>query len=804
VTIVSVDPVDYADAASNFEAIRANVVRRLGTLSRELRSYDNMAGTDPGGRQFSVQYDAGAADIVTGLDYLAVRASELDFGLMSTASEHYLTEQVAAGNVSASTIYQTRPPYAGENPGPPPSSFGGDPNPPTDTLGEIWATVAGFIGQMFPDGNVATLRRAAKTWTLIGEHLDEVASEVGRADDPLTGNRSREIGLIQAEVRELKSLITQMALEAEDISGSCTDYAQIVEETLEETFAMLRQLAIEVAVGAGISVALSFVTFGGAAVVGAAALTARIIAVAARIGGLIGRVLSAAGNLALRIGSAAARVRTIVAQLAPRTQRIIRITSTVGGETGASLFAEGVVRGDNANYVSAFAGGLVGSGSTLGVLSIFGNRAAQLLPNLLAGGVGGFTGSLASGGVEGNITTQNLIFGTVFGTAGGSLGTGGSHGGGSHAPTGAAPTVSGSGGSSSPGGGGTHGSGSTRPPLGEGPIVPHGAGDSVPPPVDVDPFTPQVDVNPVSPHVDVNPVTPHVDIDPVTPHVDVDPVTPHVDVDPVTPPVDVDPFTPELDVAGPVDGGTPHVDGGASPADGASPPTSHSDAPPHPRDYPPPHDGPVIHEPAPGSGTPFAARTDLEPNSTYVVDGRGTFYTGPDGRVIYVETSYGGTGNLNADLMKPQPNMTYVVRVDVDNPIPGVNHSHVFETNADGNTVLAHTDGVASGAADRSPSIQSKVGNDAGPLYEGGHYFGNANAGGGEYINIAAMLQQVNRGGGASYGNLELFWRSQPGNPQISVTIRSSIPDGLSTPTKFEVDYSINGGKPVRREFLNG
>lgn len=450
-TAVSIDPADYAEAAANFNAIQANAIVRLGALSRELRGYDNMAGTDPGGKQFADQYNPAAADIVRGLDYLAVRASELDFGLMCTASEHYLTEQAAAGNTAVATIYPPRPLHTGENPEPPPSAFGGDPNPPTDTLGEIWAAVAGAIGQMFPDANTKTLRNAARTWDRIGEHLDEVANEIQRADDPLTANRSREIFAIQAEVRELEGLVREMAREAGEVSGSCIDYADIVEATLEETFTMIRQLVVEIAVGAGIGFALSFVTFGGAGAAAAAGIALRVAAVAARIGGLIGRVLSVAARSAHRIAQVHLRLTQIIGRLAPRVRGGIRIGNTVVSETAASMLAEGVVRGENANYGSAFVGGLVGSGTTAGVLALFGRRASQIFPNVLAGGTGGFTGALASGGVEGEISVQSLVFGTAFGTAAGPLGAGGGNKGGDVN----APKTGGSAPAAASGGGGT-------------------------------------------------------------------------------------------------------------------------------------------------------------------------------------------------------------------------------------------------------------------------------------------------------------------------------------------------------------
>jgi hypothetical protein len=208
----------------------------------------------------------------------------------------------------------------------------------------------------------------------------------------------------------------------------------------------------------------------------------------------------------------------------------------------------------------------------------------------------------------------------------------------------------------------------------------------------------------------------------------------------------------------------------------------------------------------PGSRTAFAVRPDLKPNTVYHVDGRGDFYTDGSGKVTYVETSYGGRGNLNADLMDPQPNTTYVVHPYVHNPVDGQSHAHVFQTDSQGRTVLAHTDQLALGPADRSKSVQSRVGDEGGDGYDGGHLFGNGFGGGGEYANTVAMLRDINRGAGDSFYNLENQWRSMlKAHPsaKIELDIRPHFEGDGKVPDVFEVEYRVNDGPLVRKEFEN-
>ena len=209
---------------------------------------------------------------------------------------------------------------------------------------------------------------------------------------------------------------------------------------------------------------------------------------------------------------------------------------------------------------------------------------------------------------------------------------------------------------------------------------------------------------------------------------------------------------------------------------------------------------------APGSRTPFAARTDLAPDTMYHVEGRGDFYTDSTGKVTYVEANYGGRGSLNADLNHPQPNTTYVVHPDVVNPVDGASHAHVFQTDDAGRTVLAHTDQLALGHADRSESVQSRVGSEGGDGYDGGHLFGNDFGGGGEYANMAAMLRDVNRGAGNSFYNLENEWRSLlkgDAPARIELDIEPEYPAGSTVPDQFNVFYRVDGGTWIQRTFDN-
>lgn len=190
----------------------------------------------------------------------------------------------------------------------------------------------------------------------------------------------------------------------------------------------------------------------------------------------------------------------------------------------------------------------------------------------------------------------------------------------------------------------------------------------------------------------------------------------------------------------------------------------------------------------------------------YRVEGRGDFYTGPDGKVNFIETTYGAKGSLNPDLNKPLPNATYVIHPTVHNPADGASNAHVYQTDNLGRVTYAHTESLARGDAYRSKSVTASVGKLGGEGYEGGHIFGQAFGGGTERGVLDPMLTAVNRGSRRSYGNLEGYWRGlldSPNPPKIEVGIEKIFEGDSKVPTKFIVNYRVDSGDWIREPYSN-
>jgi hypothetical protein len=145
--------------------------------------------------------------------------------------------------------------------------------------------------------------------------------------------------------------------------------------------------------------------------------------------------------------------------------------------------------------------------------------------------------------------------------------------------------------------------------------------------------------------------------------------------------------------------------------------------------------------------------------------------------------------------MKPAADTTYVV-----------GGKHVYVTDHASRTVLAEFDDLQLGDAARSESVQKRIGKEGGVGYEGGHLLANMFGGGGEKINIVPMLQEVNRGSGNSFGNLESRLRAHlEGEPSAQIDFKVQADYGAvdRVPSVITASRRSNGGAWEIEEFDN-
>ncbi|RJF40106.1 hypothetical protein D4740_12610 [Actinomyces sp. 2119] len=216
---------------------------------------------------------------------------------------------------------------------------------------------------------------------------------------------------------------------------------------------------------------------------------------------------------------------------------------------------------------------------------------------------------------------------------------------------------------------------------------------------------------------------------------------------------------------------------------------------------------------APRHDRPFGRGVELEPNTCYHVDQRGSFYTDESGVVVHVEAHsaverrgwWDIRSPMNPDLRDPLPSATYTV--------DGRFH---YTTDEWGRTVRIQVDGLdeVSETYDSSRA-RRRIGNYGGDGFDGGHLIAHRFGGGPEEINVVPMRSTLNQGTEGryldSYRKLEddiaasrgayesidihIEYDGPPGvEPGTSL---SGVPQAGRVPTEFRVSWTDGRGRRV-------
>ncbi len=279
------------------------------TLTAKLGGYSALGGDDRSSEDFVRDYDTAAAEGVAALRALVDALANVGLAAGASGSNHRRAnaESVFGGDLPDFTGDQPLGDRAVDVPAfTPPTALGGD----DADLPDWWNEVVDHLqGWGWPSANTDQLRDAAAAWRQAGSDVAGLTGQVDSAVGQLEAQRSPEVPVAVGILTTLRGDLGDLAAELEAIGGACEDYATQVADTRQTIKDLLRDLAIEVGATAAVSVGLSFVTFGGAGVVGAGVVTARVIKYAHRI-------------LAALRGLRAARAVATVAATTPRLVRV--------------------------------------------------------------------------------------------------------------------------------------------------------------------------------------------------------------------------------------------------------------------------------------------------------------------------------------------------------------------------------------------------------------------------------------------------------------------------------------------------
>ena len=498
-SLVKVDPFRLVADGDDLSAVATAIMRAWTNLESDLSGTAGMAGDDEGAENWARDYDELGAVMNNNAMGCVTAIQSLESLIVGTARAYNNVEGLGAGKgpTSSSIVVAEPTPFTAHNI---PSAIGeGWPNMFGEAAEFLEERLA-EIGLVFPRGDTDKLRKAKGDWEQFSRDIDAANNLLASAlsgTQSATLPHSATIDLSLAAVQDILTKVSGWSMdEAEQLQG----IVDAIEEVRHELQTMITSLLLEIAVGAGISIALSFVTFGGAAAVGAGAAAIRIgkfvvdvaviirrLASLLRISGTsLARIVSLAnkfknGSFLWRAGfeAGSGAASSIIANFGADILNGNEITPAdawsyiLGGAAGGIVsgpLSVGISRALPNNLGVAVAGGAVEGGlsnaATEGIGSAIKGEDFNLGKSLLTGGIGG----AAVGGISHGVETG--LSGNHGGSGGGTpptvnVGSGGNTsvnaptvdltpgGGGGNGPSSTTPTPTGGGGGGTPGGAGT-------------------------------------------------------------------------------------------------------------------------------------------------------------------------------------------------------------------------------------------------------------------------------------------------------------------------------------------------------------
>ncbi|EOW4654480.1 DNA/RNA non-specific endonuclease [Proteus mirabilis] len=154
-----------------------------------------------------------------------------------------------------------------------------------------------------------------------------------------------------------------------------------------------------------------------------------------------------------------------------------------------------------------------------------------------------------------------------------------------------------------------------------------------------------------------------------------------------------------------------------------------------------------------------------------------------------IEIKSGSKGDWNKQLNKPEPNTIYQV-----------DGNKTYKTDSQGRVETVEAK-LSLNSNDRNTYQQCKVGKCGVAGDKGGHLIATIFTGPGEKLNIVPMNSNLNR---SEWKKMENSWvKALKDNKEVDVKIEPIYSGNSERPVKFNVRYTIEGERPVIKNFTN-
>lgn len=266
---LEVDPKVYYQAAINCFDAAAALNDSFKYVFGELNSCGQMAGRDEDGRAWAASYDESAREAVSFFDQTFSTLRAYGTALNDIGFEHAKSDAALKGTAQpdrpqdkASTV--TFGPYAL-----PASAAGGTPQGLTQASIEVLDA----INCPLPDGNTDTLAKAADAWDRLGTIYQNTNAKdkITIAASLFDGVTSRDAVQVREDLKTLETSIGALLDTCKQISKSCTDYKNAIQELRDEVKGFIESIIAEAAINVAVIVIASCLTGVGGVIAGAKA-----------------------------------------------------------------------------------------------------------------------------------------------------------------------------------------------------------------------------------------------------------------------------------------------------------------------------------------------------------------------------------------------------------------------------------------------------------------------------------------------------------------------------------------------------
>ncbi|WP_205877914.1 DUF6531 domain-containing protein [Mycobacterium camsae] len=194
------------------------------------------SGHDGAGVKFGTQYINSGANVLAAGAAAIGACQRVGYGVKMSAYNYALSNAMSVPGGGQPSLSIPPCPAPARAPAMP-SPFG-----PGVAAPVLWAVVEGFVGDLWPDGDPASMRAAARAWVGYADALSHTATDVGGRKALFAGQQLPEAELMSSAIDDLGHNVGAVADQCRRVADSLKSFAEKVEATQNAIRDLLNRL----------------------------------------------------------------------------------------------------------------------------------------------------------------------------------------------------------------------------------------------------------------------------------------------------------------------------------------------------------------------------------------------------------------------------------------------------------------------------------------------------------------------------------------------------------------------------------